>query len=87
MIEDTPIALINRKDMNALIFLTKSSSTNKYTLTVLNTVNEQRVYSKSWENSQYVGSIKAELTNEGNFILARDNKGFLLLIELIYSSG
>lgn len=48
LVEDTPVSLLNRRDLNALIMLTKSSSTNKYTLTILNTFNDIKMYSKSW---------------------------------------
>ena len=46
-LEDTPVSILNRKDINTLILLTKSSSTDQYTLTVVDTLTDTKVYIRS----------------------------------------
>ncbi len=80
-LEDTPISILNRKDLNSLILVTKSAATSQYTVTIVNTATDTKVYSKSWTSAQYDTNFIAELSSEGNFVLLKDGSGFLLLLQ------
>ena len=67
--------------------MSNSSSTNQFTVTLVNTDNDQQLYTRSWTSSQYSGKFVAELTSDGNFILLKDETGFLLLLGIEYEEG
>ena len=81
-LEDTPVSIINRKDLNALIVVTKNSFTLQYVVTIVNTLNDKKTYSKAWPSTAYNGNFMVDFNSDGKFVLIRQTAGFLLLLTL-----
>lgn len=87
-IQDTPITIMNRNDLKALIIVSKVAATNQYTVTIASTLTDKRVYSKSWTNTAYTGNFVADVSSEGAFVLVRHSGGFLNLLKMdLLSTG
>jgi len=73
---------MNRKDLNSLIVVSNTASTSQYTITIINTVSESKVYSRSWSKTSYTAPFTADISTEGPFVLLRDSNGFVLLLKI-----
>lgn len=82
-IEDTPVQITNRKDLNALFIVTLSSVDLRYTFTVLSTVGEQKLFSKSWNYGEFSDRFSVDWNEDGNFVVARDVRGLLTAFKLV----
>ncbi len=81
-IQDTPVTIMNRDDMKALIIVSKAGSTGQYTITIASTLTETRIYSRSWASTAYSGNFVADVSSEGTFVLVRHGGGFLMLLKM-----
>jgi hypothetical protein len=73
---------MNRKDLKSLIVVSNTASTSQYTVTIIDTVQESKVYSRSWSKTSYTTPFVADISTEGPFILLRDSNGFVLLLKI-----
>jgi hypothetical protein len=76
---------MNRKDLNSLILVTSNVEKTEYTVTVVNTLDDSKAYSRTWTSTSFTGEFKAELSTEGSFALLRDDSGFVMLLQITYS--
>ena len=87
-IQDTPVTIMNRNDLKALIIVSKVAATHQYTVTIASTLTDKKIYSKSWTNTAYSGNFIADVSSEGAFVLVRHTGGFLQLLRMdLLSTG
>jgi hypothetical protein len=84
-LKNSPVSVLNRKDLNSLILVTSNAEKTEYAVTVVNTLDDSKAYSRTWTSTSFTGEFKAELSTEGSFVLLRDDSGFVMLLELTYS--
>lgn len=82
-----PVSILNRKDLNSLFLVTSNEGETEYAVTIVNTLTDEKAYSKEWASGSFTGDFKAELSMDGNFIIVRDDTGFLLLLEITYTKA
>ncbi len=87
-IQDTPITIMNRNDLKALIIVSKVASTEQYTVTIASTLTDTKIYSRSWASTAYSGNFVADVSSDGAFVLVRHSGGFLMLLGMeLLSTG
>ncbi len=84
-LKNTPVSVMNRKDLNSLILVTSNVEKTEYAVTVVNTLDDSKAYSRAWTSASFTGEFRAELSSKGSFVLLRDDSGFVMLLQITYS--
>ncbi len=79
-LKTTPVSILNRKDLNSLILVTSNEGKTEFTVSVVNTLSDTKVYSNNWASGSFKGELKVDLGMDGNFVIVRDDNGYLLLL-------